>query len=255
MNRHELPGKSELAAQHTAEAIRKRLEAGFEADYLPDFVYGAIDGTVTTFAVVSGVAGANLSPSIVIILGLANLIGDGFSMAASNFSGTRVERQSIERARAREYHEIKTHPAGEREEIRQIMQQKGFDGDELARAVEIITSDKDRWVRVMMTDEMGLTPITKSPLRAAATTFVAFLLLGFLPLAPFVLSAFTRFDHQADYSVSVLVTALAFFLIGGFKSRFVNQRWWTAGLETLSLGGAAAALAYAVGALLSQLVL
>jgi len=60
--------------------------------YLKEFVYGAIDGTVTTFAIVSGVVGANLSPSIVLVLGLANVLADGFSMASSNFLSERSEQ-------------------------------------------------------------------------------------------------------------------------------------------------------------------
>ncbi|MEP2309872.1 VIT1/CCC1 transporter family protein, partial [Rhodopirellula bahusiensis] len=80
--------RQKLADEHSIDQIRDRLNVENKPDYLADFVYGAIDGTVTTFAVVSGVAGADLSSSIVIILGFANLIGDGFSMAASNFLGT-----------------------------------------------------------------------------------------------------------------------------------------------------------------------
>ncbi len=81
-------------AEHTPAAIRRRLEARPSQDYLKDSIYGAIDGAVTTFAVVSSVAGAGLSSGIVIILGLANLLADGFSMASGNFLGTRAENQA-----------------------------------------------------------------------------------------------------------------------------------------------------------------
>ena len=64
----------------------------YSEKYLAEFVYGAIDGTVTTFAIVSGVVGANLSPSIVIVLGLANVLADGFSMASSNFLSEKSEQ-------------------------------------------------------------------------------------------------------------------------------------------------------------------
>ena len=88
-----------LEHSHEPEAIAARVNGRTEHSYLRDFVYGAIDGTVTTFAVVSGVAGAGLNPGIVVVLGLANLIGDGFSMAASNYLGTRTEDQLRQKIR------------------------------------------------------------------------------------------------------------------------------------------------------------
>jgi predicted membrane protein (TIGR00267 family) len=60
-------------------------------DYIKDIVYGANDGIITTFAVVAGASGATLPASIIVIIGLANLFADGFSMAASNYLGTRSE--------------------------------------------------------------------------------------------------------------------------------------------------------------------
>ena len=89
-------------AEHTPAAIRRRLEARPSQDYLKDSIYGAIDGAVTTFAVVSSVAGAGLSSGIVIILGLANLLADGFSMASGNFLATRAENQAARKARREE---------------------------------------------------------------------------------------------------------------------------------------------------------
>ena len=240
-------GRTYLAMEHSPHKIRQRLSAGHRPDYLPDFIYGAIDGTVTTFAVVSGVAGAELSSSIVIVLGLANLVGDGFSMAASNYSGTRVERQLQTKARDREAKEIDAYPEGEREEIRQIYAAKGFTGSDLERAVEIITADKERWIDAMITDEMGLSLTERSPLKAASATMIAFLMIGFIPLIPFLANAFELSLVGRPYLASCLLTAMAFFFVGAVKSRFVNQFWLWSGLETLGLGGSAAALAYIVG--------
>lgn len=240
-----------LNHSHEPDEIRERLAAPFQHSYLRDFVYGAIDGTVTTFAVVSGVAGADLSSSIVIILGAANLVGDGFSMAAGNFLGTRAEQQVVDQTRRNEELHIEREPEGEREEVRQIFAAKGFEGDDLERVVEVITSDRRRWVETMITDEYGLSLGGPHPLKSAIVTFLAFLCAGSLPLIPFVAESFFT-AWTSPYLASSVLTGLAFFVIGTLKSRFVEQHWSWAGLETLALGGAAASLAYFVGVLLKD---
>ena len=239
--------RQQLADEHSADLIRDRLQVENKPDYLADFVYGAIDGTVTTFAVVSGVACADLSSSIVIILGFANLIGDGFSMAASNYLGTRTDLQLHEKAKAREAAEIETYPEGEREEIRQIYAAKGFEGEQLDHVVETITADRKVWIDTMLTEEMGLSLVRRSPLRAASATMVAFLFVGLIPLLPFVIQWGSLDMPTGPYLASTAMTAVAFFSVGAAKSRFVEQHWYWSGLETLSVGGAAALLAYLVG--------
>jgi VIT1/CCC1 family predicted Fe2+/Mn2+ transporter len=139
------PQKSaDLVDTHTPERIRQRLQAPTTHSYLRDFVYGAIDGTVTTFAVVSAVAGAGLSTGVIIVLGVANLVGDGFSMAASNYLGTKTEEELREKARKMEEYHIAHSPQGEREEIRQIFAGKGFADEQLEHVVDVITADHRR---------------------------------------------------------------------------------------------------------------
>lgn len=234
---------SEPEHEHSAEAIHKRISS-VRHSYVRDWIYGGIDGAVTTFAVVSGVAGAELSPLIVLILGFANLIADGFSMAASNFLGTRAEIDDFKRLEKIEYRHIEKFPEGEREEIRQIYREKGFAGEELENAVKLITSDKKRWVQTMLTEEYGLPGEIRSPWKAALATFSAFIVCGLIPLVPYL------FGIKNSFGISSLLTGITFFLIGSVKSRWSTSSWLRSGLETFFVGASAAVLAYGVGVLL-----
>lgn len=246
--------ETKLEHSHEHAAIAQRVLGKTQHSYLRDFVYGAIDGTVTTFAVVSGIAGAGLNPQIVVVLGLANLLGDGFSMAASNYLGTKTDEQLREKARAMEQRHIRLAPRGEREEVRQIYSAKGFTGDDLERAVEIITANEERWVNTMLVDELGISLDGPSPLKAALTTFFAFFLVGLLPLLAFIYGYIVPSESTTLYLLSTLTTAGAFFLVGAAKSFFVDRKWYWSGFETLLIGGIAALLAYLAGVLLQGMI-
>ena len=242
--------REQLAESHTPEAIRERLEGNIRHGYLKDFIYGAIDGAVTTFAIVAGVAGAGLSNYVVIILGLANLIADGFSMAVSNFLGSRAEQQAQDKLRLEEELHIDVYPEGEREEVRQIFAAKGFSGSNLERIVEVITSDNRRWIDTMIREEHGYGQRHHSAWRAGLATFAAFVVAGSVPLLSFVTNWIQPGTIAEPFVWSGVLTAFTFFVVGAFKSRFVIQNWFSSGLETLAIGSGAALLAYAIGALL-----
>lgn len=228
---------------HSVREIRERLVEKNTPSDLRDFVYGSIDGTITTFAIVAGVEGANLAPSIIIALGFANVLADGFSMAASNYSGTKAELDDIKRLRQIEVQHLKTNPEGEREEIRQILIMKGLEGEVLEGAVRAITSHKERWIDMMMVEEYGVLPQNPRPFRAAIITFFAFVICGMIPLVSYILGLGNAFI------AATVATGATFFLIGALKSRWSLQNWVWSGLETLGIGGIAAALAYFVGTL------
>jgi vacuolar iron transporter family protein len=234
--------------EHSPDAIRKRLAGGPKQNYLRDWIYGGIDGAVTTFAVVTGVAGAQLSTWIVIVLGFANLFGDGFSMAASNYLGTKAEQDDWRRLEEIENRHIDLAPEGEREEVRQIFQQKGFAGDDLGRVVELMTANRERWVSTMLVDEYGLPHAVRSPWIAALCTFAAFLMCGLVPLLPYL------FARRHALTISVILTGIVFLAIGSVKSKWSTVSWWRSGITTLLVGAIAASLAYATGMFLKKLL-
>jgi VIT1/CCC1 family predicted Fe2+/Mn2+ transporter len=238
--------------QHTPEAVAARLNEATNHSHLGDFVLGAVDGVVTTFAVVAGVAGAKYPGTIALVLGGANLLADGLSMAVGNYLGRKAEKEHVEKVRRIEKRHIDITPDGEREEIRQIFARKGFEGKTLERVVDVITSDRGRWVDTMVTEEFGLQLVTPSPVRAGLSTFAAFVLAGAIPLVPYAfLSALTP---ERMFQVSSVATGLTFFGIGWLKGRVLGRPAIGAGIETLLVGGLAAATAYVVGVLLRMWV-
>jgi VIT1/CCC1 family predicted Fe2+/Mn2+ transporter len=237
-----------LEHSHEPAAIAERLADGPRRSYLPDAVYGAIDGTVTTFAVISGAIGANLPPRVAIILGIANLLADGLSMAAGNFAATRTDREQRHRLLDREKRHVALDPEGETAEIREIYRAKGFTGPALETLTRLITSRREVWIETMLVEEYGLSVADRSPLHAATATFAAFVAAGALPLVPFL----AGLEHAAVLAAAV--TPVVFFLIGSLRARWSLRRWWACGFETLTIGVLAAAVAYLVGDLLQRLV-
>jgi VIT1/CCC1 family predicted Fe2+/Mn2+ transporter len=224
---------------------------------LGDFVYGATDGAVTTFAVVAGVVGASLSPSIVLILGFANLLADGFSMAVGNYLAAKAQREYIEKARKREEWEIDNLVEQEKQEIRDIYTKKGFKEELLDEIVRVITSRRKVWVDTMMREELGLIEDARPPRDTAVTTFAAFNAVGLIPLLPFValfLIGSSVVSASDAFTYSVIFTAAAFFLIGIVKGKAVQKPLLRSGLNTLLVGGIAAVVAFAVGYLLNLVV-
>jgi vacuolar iron transporter family protein len=241
--------RERLEAEHRPEAVRQRLLERRGQGYLGDAVLGGIDGCVTTFAVVAGAVGAGFSGLVIVVLGFANLLADGFSMAVSNYQGTKSQLERVEEARLSEERQIEEIPSGEREEVRQIFAAKGFSGETLERIVEVITNDRRLWVDTMLAEELGLEVEGPNPYRAALATFVAFLVVGIIPLVPFLLPDLLT---SIRFLASAVATALAFFGVGAAKGLILSRSALRSGLGTLLTGGTAAAIAFVVGALLQE---
>ena len=161
--------------------------------YIRDLVYGANDGIITTFAVVSGATGGALSAAAVLIIGTANLAADGMSMGVGNLLAIRAH----ERVRAAE----------------------------------------------------GLPEEEAYPWKHGMATLLAFIGAGAIPLLPFLIA-----DAVARPIWSTALTFLALFVVGAARATLTAERWWRAGLETLSLGAVVAAAAYGASALVAAAI-
>lgn len=216
--------------------------------HFDDFIYGSIDGAVTTFAIIAGVVGASLSPGIILILGFANLFADGFSMAAANYQASKARNQFIEMKRKQEEWEIDNLEEQEKEEIREIYKKKGFKDELLEEVVRTITSRRKVWIDTMMKEELGLIEDGKNPIDNSVSTFIGFNLVGLIPLIPFMVFMFMKIDANSEAFVySTISVMAAFFLVGMFKGKIVKKSKIRSGFYTLIIGGTASLVAYFVG--------
>lgn len=223
----------------------------FDKGYISEFVYGGIDGSITTFAVVAGAAGANAALYWVLIFGFANLIADGFSMSVGNFFSVKADRDNFEKHKAVEYWEIENLREKEIEEIREIYEAKGFKGELLEQVVEVITANDDVWVDTMMKEELEMTKDDKTPIKTAIATFLSFNLIGIIPLLSYVGAILFNLKEDNLFLISCIATGVSLVIIGYMKSWVTETPWVKGIIETLALGGLAAFLAYAVGDLLA----
>lgn len=221
--------------------------------YLPEIVYGSIDGIVTTFAVVAGSAGANLGINIILILGMANLFADGLSMSIGSYLSKKSEQDNYHKHRKIEEWEVENMPDVERREIEDIYREKGFEGEELKMVVNRITSDKRVWVDTMMKDELGLSLESKSPVKSGLSTLFSFVVAGAVPLIVYVI-AFSTDLNTDPFILSTIVTAATFVLIGYIKTYVTRISIVRSVAETLGLGVVAAGAAYLLGDVLEKII-
>ena len=247
------------AALHELAVIRKDAEErhGSESSkYIGNMVFGGLDGIMTTFAVVSGVAGAQLNPAIIIIMGLANLFGDGFSMGLGAFLSRKSEKEYYDHEYEREAWELANYPEGERQELLEIYLKQGYPPADAQKIVDVKTANKELWLSAMMNEELGLMKDDSSPLGAALTTFFSFLVTGSLPLLVYLAALLFNFTLSATTSflISVVLSGVALFALGAAKYFVTRRNPFFSGFEMPIVGGCAAGVAYLVGSLLKGIV-
>ena len=248
--------KKAAAAAHDPSRIASAVHdtpeehGGMGSQYIGDFIYGGLDGIITTFAVVSGVAGADLGTGIILILGLANLLADGFSMATGAYLSTKSEQEYYDKEREREQWEVEHFLEGEITELKEIYLSKGYTREETDQLLTIIGRDTERLVDAMMVDELGLMRDDRNPYTSGLVTFAAFLIAGIVPLITYLLGLAISIPSQFSFPIAIGLSGLALIALGAGKVLVTRQNPFKSGLEMLFVGGLAATVAYGVGAIL-----
>jgi VIT1/CCC1 family predicted Fe2+/Mn2+ transporter len=216
---------------------------------LRDLVFGANDGLVAAFAVVSGVHGAAVSTRIILLAGLAELIGGTLAMGLGAFLASKSEREFILSEREREEREVREFPEEERKEVRTIYARKGFRGEALEQLVAHVTADPVFWVDTMMTEELGLAAAPMvTPVKSGLVVALAYALGAAFPVIPYALPI----GVHAAFLASIVATLLALFAAGAAKTFMTGRPWLRSGLETVLVGALAAAATFLAGRWIAQ---
>lgn len=223
------------------------------SDYLGEFVYGGLDGCVTTFAVVSGAVGAGMGTNVIIILGFANLLADGFAMSIGAFLSSRSRKDSFNKKLDEKIARLATHGLDSREELRRVYESKGVTAPMLDKLVDILSQDKEQWASELLGDDESVVVDERPPLHIAYATYFSFILIGLIPLLIYVLDLFIEVGHNLFLYASLL-TAAGFIIIGWLKTHITQTSIFRGIAETLLLGVIAATVSYFVGDLLEHLV-
>ena len=222
-----------------------RVDPHRQTSELADVNLGGQDGEVNVLGVILGVAAATEATRVVLAGGLAAALAESLSMAAVAYTSRRAEQALYESEVARERRHIDRVPALEAEEIRAIYREKGFDGALLDEIVATITANKEVWLKVMLAEELRLSPIdARQALRAAFVVGGASLIGSLLPLLPFFFLAVTPAAWAA-----AAIAAVTLFGVGAYKSLTTVGHWLWGGVEMTAIGLTAAAAGWIVGLL------
>lgn len=210
---------------------------------LADVILGGQDGLVNVLGVILGVAAATRDARIVIAAGMAATFAESISMGAVAYTSTLAENDLYHSEKEREYRHIHLAPDVEVEEIRDIYRKKGFEGETLEKIVEVITSNHDVWVDVMMSEEFQMTPPEKS------RAFRSALIVGFSALAGSLIPLFPFFFWSVSSSIwlSIVIAALTLFGVGAYKARVTVGKPLRSGIQMAVIGTISAFAGYIVG--------
>ncbi|RMI38140.1 VIT1/CCC1 transporter family protein [Streptomyces triticirhizae] len=216
--------------------------------WLRPAVFGAMDGLVSNFGLISGVAGSSASSRTIVVAGMVGMAAGAFSMAAGEYTSVAAQRELVLAELAVERAELTRHPEDELAELAGVFEARGVEPGLAREVARQLSVDPEQALEIHAREELGVGPADlPSPLVAAASSFGAFALGALLPVAPYLLGA-------ASLWPAVLVALVGLFVCGALVARVTARPWWFSGLRQLALGAAAAGLTYLLGAVFDTAV-
>lgn len=215
--------------------------------YIKSIVYGGLDGIITTFAVVSGVAGGGLALRIVLILGFSNLLADGFSMAIGDYLSTKSENEYKQGVRQHKRQALIKNHDGEIKQLSNYFINEGLNDQDAHLLVSTLAKYETPFIEQIMKMQYGPDDTDKSPLKNAIVTFMSFFIFGLVPLLAYVLTGYFPELSSHAFLIASVLTGVTLFILGTLKSKVTKSKWIRSGIEMLIVGGLAAVVAYVVG--------
>jgi VIT1/CCC1 family predicted Fe2+/Mn2+ transporter len=221
--------------------------------YIKSIVYGGLDGIITTFAVVAGSVGGELSFKVALILGFSNLLADGFSMAVGDFLSTKSQNEYEKNIRYKKQIDITQHPEQEKGQLMNSLTEQGINTNDANLLVDTLAKYDKPFVNQVMKLEYGSNTTEGSPVKNAVVTFLSFSIFGIVPLLIYVLAMYIPSLLDNSFFIASILTGMTLFSLGAMKSKVIHTNWLRSGFEMLLVGGLAALVAYVVGAFLGGL--
>ncbi len=231
-------------------AHNSHAETHFEStETVRDVVIGLSDGLTVPFALAAGLSGAVASSHIVVLAGLAEIAAGSIAMGLGGYLAARGDVEHYVSERQREEREIIERTHDEEEEIYVIFEQYAVDRASAAPVLAALKQNPTAWVDFMMRFELGLEePAANRASRSALTIAISYVAGGFVPLLPYI---FVH-DSVEALKLSVVITLIALALFGAIKGKLVGTGWLRSAIQTISIGGAAAAAAFLLAYLLNK---
>jgi VIT1/CCC1 family predicted Fe2+/Mn2+ transporter len=219
-----------------------------QGGWLRPAVFGAMDGLVSNFGLIAGVAGGGASAHTVALTGLSGLFAGALSMASGEYTSVRAQSEALHAELAIERAEIARRPKAEEAELARIYRKRGLDPQLAHEVARQLSRDADNVWKIHAREELGVDPDSlPSPWTAAWSSFFAFSIGAFIPLLPYLVGA-------SSLLVAMICAAVGLFGAGAAIARFTQRRWWYSGLRQLVIGGAVAAVTYGVGNVVDAIV-
>ncbi|HEY5836902.1 VIT1/CCC1 transporter family protein [Streptomyces sp.] len=216
--------------------------------WLRPAVFGAMDGLVSNLALMTGVAGSDVTSHTLVVTGLAGLAAGAFSMAAGEYTSVASQRELVEAELAVERIELVRNPEGELRELAELYVARGVEPELAHEVARQLSADPEQALEIHAREELGVDPSDlPSPAVAAASSFVSFALGALLPVLPCLLGATVLWP-------AVLCALLGLFGCGAAVARVTARSWWYSGLRQLILGAAAGGVTFVLGALIGTAV-